>query len=74
MTRSSRYTPDSPEVAAILSGIWKSGVKTYYRIDADGKHIDVRIRHEMMAARHLLQNSHGTSPAGRAALHTLYLH
>jgi hypothetical protein len=50
MTRSSRYTPESPEVAAILDGIWKSGVKTYYRIDADGKHVDVRIRQELMAA------------------------
>ena len=47
---SSRYTPQSPEVVAILDGIWKSGVKTYYRIDADGKHIDVRIREELIAA------------------------
>src|SRR6476620_8268886 len=50
MTRSSRYTPESPEVALILNGVWKSGIKTYYRIDADGKHIDVRIRQELMAA------------------------
>jgi azurin len=50
MTRSSRYTPESPEVAAVLNGVWKSGVKTYYRIDADGKHIDVRIREELVAA------------------------
>jgi hypothetical protein len=50
MTRSSRYTPESPEVAAILNGVWKSGVKTYYRVDADGKHVDVRIREELIAA------------------------
>jgi hypothetical protein len=50
MTRSSRYTPESPEVASILTGVWKSGVKTYYRVDDDGKHIDVRIREELIAA------------------------
>jgi hypothetical protein len=50
MTRSNRYTPESPEVAVILNGVWKSGIKTYYRIDADGKHIDVRIREELIAA------------------------
>jgi hypothetical protein len=50
MTRSSHYTPESPEVATILDGVWKSGVKTYYRIAADGKHIDVRIREELIAA------------------------
>jgi hypothetical protein len=50
MTRSSRYTPESPEVASILNGVWKSGIKTYYRIDADGQHIDVRIREELIAA------------------------
>jgi hypothetical protein len=50
MTRSSRYTPESPEVAAILNGIWKSGVKTYFRVDSDGKHVDVRIREELIVA------------------------
>lgn len=56
MTRSSRYTPESPEVAVILNGVWKSGVKTYYRIDAEGKHIDVRIRKELIAALGISSN------------------
>jgi hypothetical protein len=47
---SSRYTPQSPEVVAILDGIWKSGIKTYFRVDVDGKHIDVKIREELIAA------------------------
>ena len=46
----SKYNLESPEVGAILNNVWKSGVKTYYRIDDEGKHVDIPVRQQLVAA------------------------
>jgi hypothetical protein len=42
-----KLTLDSPEVKAILDGVWKSGTISYYRI-IDGKHVAMPIREELI--------------------------
>jgi hypothetical protein len=42
-----KFSLDSPEVAALLANVWKSGTKSYYRI-VDGKHIQIPLRGELM--------------------------
>jgi hypothetical protein len=39
----SRYNINSPKVQSLLLGVHRSGEKSYFRIDADGKHYVIAI-------------------------------
>jgi hypothetical protein len=43
------YDVNSPEIQSLLLGVYRSGPRSYHRLDADGKHDIVPIRKQLIA-------------------------
>lgn len=43
------YDVTSPEIQSLLVGVYRSGSKSYHRIDSDGKHYVAPIRKQLIA-------------------------